>query len=59
MYVDKPVFKETLWEWRAFGIRVDANICRNILNLPVKNGKSIKMLDRYICRADCDINIKI
>jgi hypothetical protein len=59
MYVDKPVFKETLWEWRAFGIRVDPNICRNILNLPIKDGKSIKMLDRYICREGCDINIKI
>jgi hypothetical protein len=41
MYVDKPVFKETLREWRAFGIRVDPNICRNILNLPRKDGKSI------------------
>lgn len=39
MYVDKPVFKETLWEWRAFGIKVDPNICRNILNLPVKDGR--------------------
>lgn len=59
MYVDKPVFKETLWEWRAFGISVDPNIRRNILNLQIKNGKSIKMLDRYICREGCDINIKI
>ena len=59
MYADKPVFKETLWEWRAFGIRVDPNICRNILNLPIKDGKSIKMLNRYICREGRDINIKI
>ena len=59
MYVDKPVFKETLREWRAFGIRVDPNICRNILNLPRKDGKSIKMQDRYICKERCDINIKI
>jgi hypothetical protein len=59
MYVDNPVFKETLWEWRAFGIRVDPDICRKILNLPIKAGKSIKMLDRYICRVGCDINIKI
>jgi hypothetical protein len=40
-------------------IRVDPNICRNILNLPIKDGKSVKMLDRYICRVGCDINIKI
>jgi hypothetical protein len=59
MYVDKPVFKETLREWRAFGIRVDPNICRNILNLPRKDGKSINMQDRYICKERCDINIKI
>ena len=59
MHVDKPVFKETLWEWRAFGISVDPNSRRNILSLPIKHGKSIKMLDRYICRVGCDINIKI
>ena len=45
MYVDNPVFKEILWEWRAFAIKVDPNICRNILNLPLKDGKSTKMLD--------------
>jgi hypothetical protein len=59
MCVDKPVFIETLWEWRAFAIKVDPNICRNILNLPLKGGKSTKMLDRYICRLGCDTNIKI
>jgi hypothetical protein len=57
--MDNPVFKETLWEWRAFGIRVEPDICRKILNLLIKAGKSIKMLDRYICRVGCDINIKI
>ena len=59
MSVEKPVFKETLWEWRAFGIRVDPYICRNIPSLPIKDGKSTNMLDRYICRVGCDINIKI
>jgi hypothetical protein len=59
MNVDNPVFKEILWEWRAFAIKVDPNICRNILNLPLKNGKSAKMLDRYICRLGYDTNIKI
>ena len=59
MYVDNPVFKEILWEWRAFAIKVDPNICRNILDLPLKDGKSTKMLDRYICRLGCDTNIKI
>ena len=59
MYVDNPVFKEILWEWRAFAIKVDPNICRNILNLPLKDGKSTQMLDRYICRLGCDTNIKI
>ncbi len=59
MHVDNPVFKETLWEWRAFGIRVDPNIRRNISSLPIKDGKSTKIMDRYICRAGCDINIKI
>ncbi len=59
MYIDNPVFKETLWEWRAFDIRVEPDICRKILNLPIKAGKSIRMLDRYICRVGCDINIKI
>ena len=59
MYVDNPVFKEILWEWRAFAIKVDRNICRNILNLPLKDGKSTKMLDRYICRLRYDTNIKI
>jgi len=59
MYVDNPVFKETLWEWRAFAIKVDPNICRNILDLPLKDGKSTKMLDRYICRLGYDTNIKI
>jgi len=43
MHVDKPVFKETLWEWRAFGITVDPNSRRNILSLPIKLGKSVKM----------------
>jgi hypothetical protein len=59
MYVDKPVIKETLWEWRAFGDNVDPNIRRNIQSLPIKDGKSIRMLDRYLCRAGCYINIKI
>jgi hypothetical protein len=59
MYLDNPVFKEILWEWRAFAIKVDPNICRNILNLPLKDGKSTKMLDRYICRLGYDTNIKI
>ena len=59
MYVDNPVYKEILWEWRAFAIKVDPNICRNILNLPLKDGKSTKMLDRYICRLGYDTNIKI
>src|SRR5215472_17142558 len=59
MYVDKPVFKEILWEWRAFAIKVDPNIRRNILNLPLKDGKSNKMLDSYICRLGYDTNIKI
>jgi hypothetical protein len=27
--------------------------------LPIKDGKSIRMLDRYLCRAGCYINIKI
>jgi hypothetical protein len=59
MYVDNPVFKEILWEWRAFAIKFDPNICRNILNLPLKDGKSTNMLDRYICRLGYDTNIKI
>src|SRR5215831_7116516 len=59
MCVDNPVFKEILWEWRAFAIKFDLNICRNILNLPLKDGKSTKMLDRYICRSGYDTNIKI
>jgi hypothetical protein len=59
MYVDNPVFKEILWEWCAFAIKVDPNICRNILNLPLKDGKSTKMLDRYICRLGYDTDIKI
>ena len=59
MYVDNPVFKEILWEWRAFAIKFDPNICRNILNLPLKDGKSTKMLDRYICRLGYDTNIKL
>ena len=52
MYVDNPVFKEILWEWRAFAIKVDPNICRNILNLPLKDGKSTKMLDHYIWQIE-------
>ncbi len=59
MVVDNPVFKEILWEWRAFAVKVDPSICRNILNLPLKDGKSTNMLDRYICRFGYDANIKI
>jgi hypothetical protein len=58
-YVYNPIFKEILWEWRAFAIKVDPNICRNILDLPLKDGKSTKMLDRYICRFGYNTNIKI
>lgn len=35
IHVDNPVFKEILWEWRAFAIKVDPNIYRNILDLPL------------------------
>ena len=56
---DKPKFKETLWEWRTFGNRADSNLLRNILRLPITDGKSIKMQDRYLCRVGCDVNIKI
>jgi hypothetical protein len=59
MDVDNPVFKEILWEWRAFAIKVDPSICRNIRNLPLKDGKSTNVLDRYICRFGYDANIKI
>ena len=40
-------------------IKFDLNICHKILNLPLKDGKSTKMLDRYICRLGYDTNIKI
>ncbi len=53
-----PVFKETLWEWRSFG-RIDPNIYDNISSLPIKVGKPIKILDRYLCRAGCEVNIKL
>ncbi|MGN6632742.1 MAG: hypothetical protein ACTHKP_10975 [Nitrososphaeraceae archaeon] len=53
-----PVYKETLWEWRSFG-RPDPNIYKNILSLPIKVGKSIKMLDRYLCKPGCEVNIKL
>ncbi|MDQ6667181.1 MAG: hypothetical protein M3Y53_03020 [Thermoproteota archaeon] len=59
MSVDKPKFKETLWEWCTFGNRVDSNIRRKILRFPVRDDKSIKMQDHYLCRVGCDINIKI
>jgi len=59
IYIDNPVFRETLWEWRAFAIKIDPNICRNILNLPLKDGKPVKILDRYIYRLGYDTNIKI
>jgi len=55
--VDIPKFKETLWEWRTFGIRVD--IRRNILRLPIKDTKSIKIQDRYLCGVGRDTNINI
>ena len=48
MFEDHPRFKETpKWEWCAFSIEVDSDICRNILSLPIKDGNSIKMLDRF------------
>lgn len=59
MSVDKPKVEETLWEWRTFDNRVDSNLRRNILRLPVKDGKSIEMQDRYLCRVGCNVNIKI
>lgn len=59
MSVDKPKFKETLWEWRTFGNRIDSNLRRNILRLPIKDGKSIEMEDLYLCRVGCNVNIKI
>ena len=52
------VFKETLWEWRSFG-RLDPSAYDSISTLPVKAGKPIKMLDRYLCKADCEVNIKL
>jgi hypothetical protein len=59
MSLDKPKFKETLWEWRTFGNSVDSNLRRNILRLPIKDGKSIEMEDLYLCRVGCNVNIKI
>ena len=54
-----PVYKETLWEWRSFG-RPDPNIYNNISSLPIKVGKPIKMLDRYLFNdAGCEVNIKL
>ena len=47
MFEDHPRFKEMLWEWPAFSIGVDSDIRRNILSLPIKDGNSIKMLDRF------------
>jgi hypothetical protein len=35
IHVDIPVL-EILWEWRAFAIKVDPNIYRSILDLPLK-----------------------
>jgi hypothetical protein len=59
MPVDKPTFKETLWEWRGFSNKLDSHVRHNILSLPRKHGKPTEMLDRYLCVAKCDINIKI
>jgi hypothetical protein len=54
-----PVYKETLWEWRSFD-RPDPNIYKNISSLPIKVGKPINMLDRYLCNdAGCEVNIKL
>ena len=47
MFEDHPRFKETLWEWRAFSIEVDSDSRRKILSVPIKDGNSIKMLDRF------------
>ena len=47
MFEDHPRFKETQWEWCAFSIGVDSDIRRNIPSLPIKDGNSIYMLDRF------------
>jgi hypothetical protein len=54
-----PAFKETLWEWRSFG-RIDLNIYNRTSSLPMKVGKSIKMLDQYLCNdVACEVNIML
>jgi len=56
---DGPKFKETLWEWRAFAIRVESNFRQKILSLPKKHGKPLILTDRYIFRIGSNSNIKI
>lgn len=57
-----PVFNEALWE--CYTIEIDfvgvhPNIYDSISSLPIKAGKPIKMLDRYLCKVGCDVNIKL
>ncbi len=53
-----PVFKEILWEWRSFG-RIDSNTYNKVSSLPIKVEKPINMLDKYLCNAECEVNIKL
>jgi hypothetical protein len=59
MFENKLKFKETLWEWRAFSLKVDLGILRKICSLSEKSSKPTKMVDNYLFRSGCEINLKI
>jgi hypothetical protein len=59
MFENKLKFKETLWEWHRFSLKVDLGILRKICSLSEKSSKPTKMVDNYLFRSGCEINLKI
>jgi hypothetical protein len=59
MFENKLKFKETLWEWHRFSLKVDLGILRKICSLSEKSSKPTKMVGNYLFRSGCEINLKI
>jgi hypothetical protein len=57
-HIGKPIFSETLWEWRAFGV-IDTNSLHLISNLPKRYDRSGNLKDDYLWLPECSVNVKL
>ena len=56
--MERPIFSEILWEWRAFG-KINPNTLYQISNLPKRHDRTGNLKDEYLWVPQCSVNVKL